>query len=541
MSSSKTLNDPESNAPDETSVSMDPAWLAANQSALEEMVRDTIRKDPKWVSDTILPGLGPAIRKTVADSFRHLIEQVNDAMDYSLSREGIKWRIEAARSGRSFAEIVLYNTLIYRVEQVLLIHRKTGLLLHHVSADEEGESHADLVSSMLTAIQDFARDAFDAAEGDVLKTMEVGELKVWIHGGPNVLLAAVIRGNTPRDFRTRLDKTLEDVQLGFASALASFKGDVSTFDATRPLLNSCLLEERRKPRKSLPMLIALLVLLGAGFTTMATLEIRDRMRWSRYVESLDQVPGVVVSEVYRRGNQYSLTGLRDPLSGDPLIPLIEAGLSTNRISFKWETYNALGDEFILARAYEALSPPETVLLSLVDGRLAAQGSAPREWIREARLLAKALPGVSNFDDRELIDLDTSEFEILIWEFKEKSFRATREQIEAMVVDFSPSRSARDTKLKDDVQTLRDLIIKLGGLARFLNKDISVEVVALLGGSSDAKHAMRAAGESANGLKESLIRGGVKDIKMSSKVVRTQARYEQHSPTVVRVVDLSDLE
>ena len=48
----------------------------------------------------------------------------------------LKWRFEAWRTGRPFAEIVLLKTLVYRVDQVFLIHKETGLLLQHVVADE---------------------------------------------------------------------------------------------------------------------------------------------------------------------------------------------------------------------------------------------------------------------------------------------------------------------------------------------------------------------------------------------------------------------
>ncbi len=521
---------------------LDPEIAQLLTPTIETIVRDTIQKDPKWVSDTILPGLGPAIRKTVADYFRHMIEQVNDALNYSLSREGLKWRMEAAKSGRSFAEIVLYNTLVYRVEQVLLIHRKTGLLLTHVTADEATGSHADLVSSMLTAIQDFARDAFDAGDTDVLKTMEVGELKVWIQGGPQVLLAAVIRGNAPRDFRTRLDQLLENVTLNYSGELDAFEGESSPFNSVQPMLDECLLEDHRKPRKSIPALVSILTLLVIGIGTLSVLEIRDRIRWKRYFETLDQTPGIIVSEVYRRGKAYSLAGLRDPLSKNPLNTLEYSGLDTNRVSFTWEAYNALSAEFIIARANEALNPPETVSLELTGNVLVAKGSAPRDWIREASLLSKALPGVSIFNDDELVDLDTSEYEILVWEFKEKSFRETRKQIEDTVLDFQPGKPAAADALQADISRMRDLIIKLGGLSRFLNKDITVEILAIVSDRPVGEtHSMLGAAGRADSVRDTLLNAGVKNIKLMPRVERSKTAFQASAPVLIRVLEKSSLE
>jgi hypothetical protein len=534
--------DPEANIePASSENGLDPEIVRMLAPTIEAVVRDTIRNDPKWVSDTIMPGLGPAIRKTVADSFRHLIEQVNDALDYSLSREGLRWRFEAARSGRSFAEIVLYNTLIYRVEQVLLIHSKSGLLINHVNAEGGEEGHADLVSSMLTAIQDFARDAFDAQDGDVLKTMEVGELKVWIHGGKDALLAAVIRGNAPRDYRTRLEQLLESILLKYAKELSDYGGDSLPFETVTPLLEGCLLEERRKPRKSLPLLVSIASLLVIGLGTFVTLDIRDRMRWSRYFESLDQTPGIIVSEVYRRGNEYSLTGLRDPLSANPRATLASTGLDTNRVDFRWEAYNALSAEFILARAYEALNPPDTVSISLVGNVLVATGDAPRNWIREASLLSKALPGVSTFDDSDLIDMDTSEYEILVWEFKEKSFRQTRSQIEGVVLDYTPRDKSRARVLKSDLEALRDHLVKLEGLARFLNMHVEIEVVALMTEDAGSASTLQEAGAKATKVRDALVDAGVSELTIKAKSERTPSAYSQTSPVIVRVVELSTLQ
>lgn len=68
------------------------------------------------------------------------------------------------RTGASFAEVVLRHTLLYRVEQVFLVHRESGLLLHHLTAQSIAAQAPDMVAGMLTAIQDFARDSFQVAQ-----------------------------------------------------------------------------------------------------------------------------------------------------------------------------------------------------------------------------------------------------------------------------------------------------------------------------------------------------------------------------------------
>jgi OOP family OmpA-OmpF porin len=60
--------------------------------------------------------------------------------------------VTALRTGTSFAEVVLLNTLLYRVEQVFLIERESGLLLQHVRSAAVRTEDADMVAGMLTAI-----------------------------------------------------------------------------------------------------------------------------------------------------------------------------------------------------------------------------------------------------------------------------------------------------------------------------------------------------------------------------------------------------
>ena len=160
-----------------------------------------MRKDPKPLADAIFPIMGPAIRKSIAAALSGMVQSLNQTLSYSLSAQGLKWRWEALRTGKSFSEVVLLHTLRYRVEQVFLIHRETGLLLRHLSAGASVVQDADMVSGMLTAIQDFVKDSFTVGQGDQLQTMQLVDLTVWIEQGPLAILAGAIRGTAPQELR----------------------------------------------------------------------------------------------------------------------------------------------------------------------------------------------------------------------------------------------------------------------------------------------------------------------------------------------------
>ena len=152
-----------------------------------------------------------AIRKAIAASLSSMLESLNQTLDHSLSWRSLQWRVTALRTGKSFAEIVLLNTLVYRVEQVLLIDRDTGLLLQHVTSSAVKAQDADMVSGMLTAIRDFARDSFRVSEDEALDQFRVGDLSVWVEQGPHAILATVIRGNAPSELRQRMQEAVEHV------------------------------------------------------------------------------------------------------------------------------------------------------------------------------------------------------------------------------------------------------------------------------------------------------------------------------------------
>ena len=109
-----------------------PTWSAPRRMA--------IRKDPSTLVGILYPLVGPAIRKSIAETLDGTLQGLNQAFKHSFSWRGLKWRLEAYRSGSSFADVVLKHTVVFRVEHLFLIHRKTGLLLEHVAASEAADA-----------------------------------------------------------------------------------------------------------------------------------------------------------------------------------------------------------------------------------------------------------------------------------------------------------------------------------------------------------------------------------------------------------------
>ncbi len=366
---------------------------------VEEIVRQSVKKDINRFADALFPVIGPAIRKSITETLRQMLQSLNRALELSLSWQGIRWRIESMRTGIPFAQIALLHALVYRVEQVFLIHRGTGLLLCHRGREDVEQQDPDLVSSMLSAINDFVADSFSEPGGGRLDRVEAGELSVWIEPGPDAVLALAIRGEAPNSLRTTMQVTLERIQVHLAEPLAEFSGDTSAFADQAELLDDCLQAQYASPSRgwSPRSVIALLLLLGllvAGVTAY----------WQTHLLRADTIalvraePGYIVTRTEVRDGLLVIEGLRDPLARDPGLLLETAPLASAEVTLQLEPYQSLSDQFVAQRSARILQPPQSVELDLQQGRLLLSGVADLDWRREVDARLPLLAGVESIED-----------------------------------------------------------------------------------------------------------------------------------------------
>jgi OOP family OmpA-OmpF porin len=358
--------------------------------------------------------MGPAIRKSVAETLDSSLQSLNQALKYSLSWQGLKWRMEAYRTGTSFAEVVLKHTLVFRVEHVFLIHRKTGLMLEHVAAAEATTKDPQLVSGMLSAIQDFVRDSFDESALGGIDSLRLGEFLLWCEEGPLAFLAAVIRGNPPESLHGVLRATLDAIHAENRTALENFDGDFAAFVDVRAHLERCLAQqEKPTDRRTTPFLwvIPLALLLAGGY--WLTQRYRDGLAFEDYVQRLQAEPGIAVTSFERRDGKWYLNGLRDPLAADPKDVLGALHVDPAHVVGNWEPYQALHPAIALKRIQATLHPPPGVTFELDGDTIRATGTAPQRWIEKARTLASVLPpGSAKLDLAGLGDIQLGELDRL---------------------------------------------------------------------------------------------------------------------------------
>ncbi len=467
---------------------------------MDKLINASIGKNSKVFIKTLSRMIGPATRSALSEK----IQGMNMALANSFSLRGLKWRWEAFRTGKTFAEVVMLHSLIYRVEQAFLIHKETGLLLQNVVAEDVVSQDADIVSGMLTAIQDFVKDSFKTSAEDGLETLQVGELSVWIEEGPQLLLAVVIRGQASQELRTVLRDALESIYLEKTEALETFQGDNSVFEEIKPYLEICL-EARYKSesRQRAPFFWTLFTILGIAIGVWIFFLWRDHQQWTRYLDQLREQPGIVITSAEKHYGAYIINGLRDTLAPDPQQLLEKSDFSPQKLNMHWKPYYAMNPAFILDRSKQVLQPPKTIDLTYENGALNAKGSAPHQWISEARILARAIPGVFQFWGDQVVDIDLKQLNQVKQQLEIRTF-----YFKLNATKFSTVNENALAKLLKDVQNVLNL-------AEMLNQKIHIQIKGHTDSSGTEKRNSNLSIKRAQLIHSFLIRQGVNPAKLTT--------------------------
>ena len=447
-------------------VAKDGRIARALQPTMDAALKTSARKDPKALADAIFPVLGPAIRKAISTTLLGMVQSLNHLLNRSLSFQGLKWRLEAIRTQRPFAEVVLLHTLVYRVEQIFLIHRHTGIVLEHAGTRQNGQRDPDLVSGMLTAIQDFVKDSFDTDSGEILDTLRMdGDHSVWIEQGSEVILAVVIRGTPPLDLRNNFRELLDKVHLLYADVLHDFDGQVSCFAMIKPDLEDALtvkLSSEKARTSPLLWVLAAAVIAIAGFVSLQVF--MHHRQWRVLVSALDAEKGIVITSAERRGGRYYLSGLKDPLARDPREIIDASGINSKKVHTRWQPYRALDDAMILHRAHARLKPPHSVELRLSQGVLSAHGRASHVWVRQFQRLAATVAGVNAVDASQLAD----EQMVLL--------QSTIADLESRSIQFAVGRSQLRQDQEASLRALLTPVHRIQDLSRLMQLPVKISVI-----------------------------------------------------------------
>lgn len=190
-------------------------------------IRRRIADKPDELIEVFYPVVVPMIGHAVTESIRDLARYIDGQMR-RMFNFGFLLRVLWARvRGLDPAEVAIRDALPFQPNELLLIHRESGLLLAYVARDGGATPDLDLVSGMLTAIRDFARDAFGAEQPGSLDAIQHGQLSILVEAHGHTYLAAVIEGIEPRGYRQRMRAALIAVERDVGPVLQQYQGDAS--------------------------------------------------------------------------------------------------------------------------------------------------------------------------------------------------------------------------------------------------------------------------------------------------------------------------
>jgi len=444
----------------------DEALSVALAPTIETALRESVRKDPGTLADALFPVMGPAIRRSILETLRSFLESFNQILDQSLSVKGLKWRLEALRTGRSFTEVALLHSLVFRVEQVFLIHKRTGLPIGHAVASAVAMQDPSLVSGMLSAIQDFVRDSFHAAQGQGINRMNVGEMDVWIEEGPYAILACVIRGVAPRDLGDRMAEVLENVHREYSAQLDQFDGDSAPFTKVHDEISRCLEhrykeEAKEKSFAAAYAAAAIVVVLVAGWLGWRAVQYA---RWDRLVNTLREQPGFVITSFGREHGKFVVRGMRDPLAAEPTQFIQTSNVNEGDGEFHWGGYYALDDGIVEQRAKSILSPPSTAILVVKSGVLTVSGAASANWVKDIQTRGLLVPGIHAVELAP--ELNPARL----------AFNQAKTEIEKVVVKFSVGTAALSNSERLELRKLAESVHSLLQAGDSLRQTLTLEVL-----------------------------------------------------------------
>ncbi|MEP4099710.1 OmpA family protein [Paraglaciecola sp.] len=328
---------------------------------VEKSVETSITNHSQQFVGYLYPLVGSLVRKSVTAFITEFLEKTNTLLENSFTVKGLKWRFKAWQAGVSFSQYAASQTFAFRVEQVFLIHSETGLLLNSVSYGLDTGTDPDLMSSMLTAINDFVSDSFkpnQSSSEQHLNVIRTSDFSLLIKPGPKAVVVASITGNMPQGVANQLQQTLEEIHRLYDQELTNFNGDTVPFEHTQNQLRNCLISELKpehqdkKKKPWLAWIVVSMFFIGFGYLGIKQWQVHKLLE---KVEPLDDEPGILITDISTLGlNKVQLNVLRDPAAQPIREWLQQQSIEQQNIQLKERAYLSLDPHLIKQKVKDVL-------------------------------------------------------------------------------------------------------------------------------------------------------------------------------------------
>lgn len=458
------------------------------QPFVEESVKQSVAHNSEQLVSSLYPLVGSLVRKSVAAFLSDFMEKTNQLLENSLTIKGLKWRFKARQSGVSYAQYAASQTFVYRVEHVFLIHRETGLLLNTVALEHESKSNADIVSAMLTAINDFVGDSFlsdQEGQKEQLQSVSTENFNLLIKPGPSALVVAAVSGNPPQSISNQLQLTLENIHSLYFDELNRFNGDNEDFNSADNLLRDCLLSEQKEivaKQKKTPWLAWLIVLLVVIYVGYQSFNWFKSAQLHEKIMQLDSQPGIIIKQLkIKQLDDITLDVLRDPDALNIHDWLKDNALNPAQLTITERNYHSLDQQILQQRAQRIVSVYPNISASWKNHSLMLTGTIDlikTEQLRNTLAIAGFTEGENlNTEQLNLVSNTPSSTHK---EIKQQLFDQLVGRIASIQLNFSVASENITPQMQPSLQRLYLYIQQLTPIAKELNIDFGLLIL----GSSD---------------------------------------------------------
>jgi outer membrane protein OmpA-like peptidoglycan-associated protein len=321
----------------------------------------------------MVDALYPVIGNTIAKYFSEAIRSINEKVEQTFSIEGVQRKFRAKMQGVSEAELILKESVPFKVQAIFLIHNLSGLVMIDIQQsdlDSEAEPiDADMLAGMLTAIRSFASECMSRSESNTeLDAINYSGSKILLEVAGYCYLAVIINGEPDPVFVTKIRDIFGHIIQVYGDRLKEFDGDPETIppEAEVELQTLMEIQQSKSVKKSGKTLFLLslatlaLIFIPIGFYQYQFQ--RDRQLEAKVLEALASTPELAVYRlnVAADGDRLKLTGklpnqdLRDR-AFQVAIVAAKSEITTDKINNNIYAVNVPPDPILVANEIQRLT------------------------------------------------------------------------------------------------------------------------------------------------------------------------------------------
>jgi len=341
----------------------DGSFERALSQPIQKGVSRAFSDNKQSIIDGLMPIMGQLIRKTVSNSIKQFVSDINRTLELGFSSKALKWRWQAYKADITFAEMVFQKTIRYQVTEIFLINSDNGLLIEHVGTDDMLKDN-DAISAMLSVIKEFIGDSLSSPDDD-LQSAEMGGNLLFFAHGPKAFMTLVVKGSPKERFKSDSQKLIEDVHAEFSDVLVDENNYRENDELQRHLRSHLVVKEISDSTKKtnwLPWIAGLILIIG-GMSYWAYSKQQKLKNITQIVNSID---GVVVQSITKQDGKFLIKGMVDPIADLSVLKKDEVTLETH-------PYISLDENIIKKRINATISDFDNVSALLEGNRVIVSG------------------------------------------------------------------------------------------------------------------------------------------------------------------------